>query len=147
VTHVFLRILPSGGAIMTHVFLRIVPSGDAIVTQIFVLVIWQRVRSILDINCTVIFCTLVPDVCCCFKYFSISSREALRKGSRCSCKVSFAADLKTGACSQIFMTVFSVRFHENPISGSGTVATERTERWRVERRTVPASSLWRAVLC
>jgi hypothetical protein len=68
VTHVFLRILPSGGAIVTHVFLRILPSGGAIVTHVFMLVIWQRVRSILDVNCVLFFCTRVPDFCCCCKY-------------------------------------------------------------------------------
>jgi hypothetical protein len=35
---------------VTHVFLRILPSGGAIVTEIFMFVIWQRVRSVLDIN-------------------------------------------------------------------------------------------------
>jgi hypothetical protein len=110
------------------------------VTQIFVLVILQIVRSILDINYVSLFCTLVPDVCCCRKSLPIYGREERRKASRCSYKVSIAANLSKNWCMFTnFATVFSVGFHENPISGSGLVATEgtheRTERWRVESQT------------
>jgi hypothetical protein len=77
------------------------------------LVIWQRVRRILDISCVLFFCTLVPDFCCYCKYLSFYAREARRKSSRCSCKVSFAADLnKNWLCPQIFVTDFSVGFRK-----------------------------------
>jgi hypothetical protein len=80
-THVFVRFLPFGGAIVTHVLVQFLPSGGAIVTQM--ILIWQGVRSILDINCVLFFCVAAVHVC----PFTLGRSEQVFMQSVCYCRL------------------------------------------------------------